>query len=334
MRLLNVDLSSAVEPGSTIITPSPLLASAASEQIVKGNLQAGQNAWQRPEILSINAWLTNCWRAVRYNRTDTPTLLSPSQEQAVWQRLIGQEHPNLGHQAGTARLAIDAARLIAEWRMPLKHESWADYKDAQQFRALFKQFRGLCKARNWITVSDLWRLVPKWMAANRINPGKVVFAGFESFTPAVDGIRKALGERGKVAPVNSPERNPFALAKACASFAEEVEYAARWARQLIEEKPNRSVGIFVPDLRGQYALIERTFKQVLHPSRGLPPRESTLFHMDGSKPLSSHPLIVNAVLLLELARPRIALADASAILRCPFIKGAASEANTRALADM
>jgi probable DNA repair protein len=335
MRLLNVDLSSAVEPGSTMVTPSPLLASAANEQIMTQNLQKGRTAWLRPEILGVNAWLTNCWREVRYKRTSTPALLSASQESALWQRLITRQYPNLGHQAGTARLAVDAARLIAEYRIPLKHEAWADYRDAQQFRDLFGRFRRLCKAKNWITCSDLWRLVPKWIAKNSFDPGKIVFAGFERFSPALDGIREALGHRASLAPVGGPEKTPSVWGKACADFDEEVEYVARWARQLMEENPNRSVGILIPDLATHYALVERTFRQVLYPSRAAgPPRGSSLFGLNGSKPLLSHPLIANALLLLELARPQIAMTDASAILRCPFIKGAAAEANSRALADI
>ncbi len=343
MRLFNVDLNSVAEPGSTVITPSPLLASAASEQIININLEAGWTSWQQSEALGISAWLTSCWQTVRYRRTDTPTLLSASQEQALWQRVIGQEHPALFHQAGTARLAIEATRLIAEWRIPLEHEAWGDYKDAQQFRELLQRVRGFCKGKGWITCSDLWTLVPAWIAKGYIDPGPVVFAGFERFSPAAQEVREALGHRATLAPLNSSERYQSGVGKACESFAGEVEYAARWARHLVEEEPNRSVGVFVPDLASHYPLLERTFKQVFYPSHSLrfagsrgnePVPPLSIFHINGSKPLSSHPLIVSALLLLELARPQIAMADASSILRCPFITGTTAEASSRALADI
>lgn len=342
MRLLEVDLSSAVALGSTIITPSPLLASVASRQITEMNLKQGLDAWQRPEVFSLSAWLTNCWRTVRYSRTDVPTLLSSAQEQALWQRVIGQEHPNLFHQTGTARLAIDATRLIAEWHILLEHEAWSSYRDAQQFRELFTRFRSLCKGRDWITCSDLWRLVPDWISKGAVDPGTVVFAGFERFSPAADGIREALGHRAQTVFRSSRNLLMPAWGKSCTDFSEEVEYVARWVRRLIEENSNRSVGIFAPDLSSHYPLIERTFHQVFYPSRSRKLAEArrhdlveqqSIFHIDGSKPLSSHPLIVNAFLLLELARPQISLPDASSILRCPFITGAAVEKNARALAD-
>lgn len=343
MQLLNTDLSSVVEPDSTVVTPSPLLASAASRQIVKQNLQSGQSAWQRSEVLNVNAWLTGCWRSVRYSRTDTPTLLSSSQEQALWQRLIGQEYPNISHQAGTARLAIDAARLIAEWQIPLEHEAWVDYKDAQQFRELFQRFRNLCKTQGWITCSELWSLVPEWILRNHLDPGTIVFAGFERFSPAAERVKEVLGDQARVVPAGLQKPDLSAFGKICLSFPEEVEYVARWARRRMEEKPDRSIGIFIPDLADHYALIDRIFSQVFYPSHSLrfagvcshkPPQDLSLFHINGAKPLSSHPLIVNALLLLELARPQMALTDASAILRCPFIAGATAEASARALADI
>jgi len=342
MRLLEVDLSSAIELGSTIITPSPSLASVASRQLMELNLTKGLDAWQRPEVFSLSAWLTNCWRTVRYSRTDVPTLLSSAQEQALWGRVIGQEHPNLFHQTGTARLAIDATRLMAEWHIPSEHEAWSSYRDAQQFHELFTRFRSLCKGKGWITCSDLWRLVPDWITNGAMDPGTIVFAGFERFSPAADRIREALGHRAQTISRSSRDLPMPAWGRSCADFSEEVECVARWARRLIEENPNQSVGVFVPDLPSHYALIERTFRQVFYPSRSRRQAEArkndffeqqSIFHIDGSKPLSSHALIVSAFLLLEVARPQISLPDASSILRCPFITGAAIEKNARALAD-
>ena len=58
------------------------------------------------------------------------------------------------------------------------------------------------------------------------------------------------------------------------------------------------------------------------------------FHINSGKPLFNHPLVASALSLLELAKPRIDHANAGAILRSPFINGAASERSLRALADL
>ncbi len=343
MQFSYSDLSFLAEFRSTIVTSSPLLASVVSEQLVNLHLDNGKNAWTRPEIFGISAWLSDCWRTLRYSRADTPTLLSSAQEQALWQRIIGQQYPNLFHPAGTARLAIDAARLMAEWRIPLEGEAWDDYKDAQRFGDLFRRFRGLCKRNNWIICSDLWRLVPEWIADGQIDPGRIAFAGFTRFSPALEGIRDALGDRAETVSLDAPEAPQSVFATACPDFAAELEYAARWARQQVEDGPNGTVAVFVPEILKHHEAVERTFRQVFYPSRALQftkqrrddtPEQASPFHINGSKPLSAHPLIANALLLLELARPQIAIADAGAILRCPFITGAKAEDGPRALADI
>ena len=46
----------------------------------------------------------------------------------------------------------------------------------------------------------------------------------------------------------------------------EIEWAARRLRYLFEEKPSRSLALFVPELAEQHALVERTLQAVFFPS--------------------------------------------------------------------
>jgi probable DNA repair protein len=118
----------------------------------------------------------------------------------------------------------------------------------------------------------------------------------------------------------------------------ELEYAARWARSAIERASRLSIAIVIPDLAARRMLVERVFHQVFYPAAahasGLTfERSQAAFHINSSVPLSDTPLAGSAFLLLELANNRIRVADAGAILRCPFVKGAAVESSQRALAD-
>ena len=124
--------------------------------------------------------------------------------------------------------------------------------------------------------------------------------------------------------------------KCCVDFNQEIEQAARWARAMFEHQRSRSIGVFVPDLSRHQALVQRTFEQVFYPSSTLHGgfRDGSVFHLAAGVSLRNHPLTASALLLLELAHSRIQHADASAIIRCPFIAGAASERSARALADL
>jgi ATP-dependent helicase/nuclease subunit B len=324
------------ENTAAVVTPSPLLAAVAAQQFSTDQLKQGVDAWRRPATYSINAYLAACWQEARYNATDIPTLLSPAQERLLWQNVIGRRHPDLFDVSAVAAMARRAAQLITEWHIPAEGELWNDHPDAQLFQLWRKDFRRKCQDEGWITRSDLWQLLPKWIASGCFSPDPVVFAGFSTVTPALEHLKRSLGERAAIEPL--PLRHPRQLApiKSCVNFGQEIEQAARWARAMFEQQPPRSIGIFVPDLSTHQALVQRTFEQVFYPSanwrRGY--RDGSIFHVAASTSLRDHPLIASALLLLELAQPRIHHADASAVLRCPFIAGAASERSARALADL
>jgi ATP-dependent helicase/nuclease subunit B len=324
------------EKKQTIITPSPLLAAVASQQFSAFQLSQGVESWERPAIFSINAWLAACWQEVRYNATDIPTLLSPAQERVLWQHIIQQEHPDLFDVDAIAAMARRSAQLIAQWHIPSEGEFWNDSQDTQQFQFWHRQFRSKCQAEGWMARSDLWQLLPKWIVAGHYSPDPVVFTAFSSVTPALEKLKHSLGARALIEPLSLPLPDQVAATKCCTDFKQEIEQAARWARAMFEQQPSRSIGIFVPDLGTHQALVQRTFQQVFYPSAAFhrESRDGSAFHSAASAPLQSHPLIASALLLLELARPRIHQPDASAILRCPFITGAAAERSARALADM
>jgi probable DNA repair protein len=100
------------------------------------------------------------------------------------------------------------------------------------------------------------------------------------------------------------------------TFAQEMEYVARSVRRLLENG-EQSIGILVADLASHARDLSRTLLDI-HIRRGT---------------WAETPVISNALLLLELAQPRVHHASAGAILRCPFIDGNREERSLRAQAD-
>ncbi len=344
MRLACSGLSSWFEKKATIVTPSRLLASIAGQQFTRYQLERGMESWQRPSIYSVDAWLTACWQEARYSGSDVAALLSPAQERMVWQSIIEQEEADLFDVASTARLASSAARLLAEWQIPAGSDLWSDYQDAQHFLRWHSRFREKCRDERWITRSDIWRLLPGWIAEGLCERHLTVFAGFDAFTPALQQIRNVWGDRASVAPITNDVPITGVAAQSCAEPTKEIEQAARWARAAFEEHPGGSIAVFVPDLAAHRSLVERAFAQVFYPSAALrlirSPQgsgdlsESSAFHVNAARPLSEHPIVASALLLLQLAHPRITMTDACAILRSPYIVGADAERSARALADL
>ncbi|MBV9761101.1 MAG: PD-(D/E)XK nuclease family protein [Acidobacteriaceae bacterium] len=332
MRLACSGLFSAIE-NAVVVTPSPLLAAVAAEQAAARQMAQGRESWQRMPVYSVDAWLAACWQQARY-AAEVGVLLSPAQEQALWHGIVEQEHPHLFDTNAAARLARRAARLAAEWRIPIDGELWGEQEDARQFQIWHGRFRSACREQGWITRADLWRLVPRWIEDGACRREETIFAAFETRSPAFEKIRRAIG--GAVLDTDGwGQRAQARPAKHFDTFADEIEYAARWARAAFEQKPAHSIAVFVPDLSANRSCVQRLFENVLYPARVLSNRgaENSVFHI-AAAPLGEHPIVVNALLSLELARPRIHHADAEAILRSPFIAGAGAERSARARADL
>ncbi len=345
MRLACNGLSSWFEKSAAIVTPSRTLAGVAGQEFTRYQLHRGMESWQRPSLSSVDAWLSACWQQARYGGSDVPALLSPAQERLVWQGIIEREEPNLFDVGSTARLASRAFRLLAEWQISPGGDLWSDHQDARHFERWCSRFRHQCREGGWITRSDVWRLLPGWINAGLCERQLTVFAAFDAFPPALEQIKEALGRSGAMEPLASDRLPTRAAVQPSTAFANEVEHAARWARAAFEQDPRRSIGVLVPDLASHRSLAERTFNQVFYPSAALrfirtpgatdqDASADSVFHVNAARPLHEHPVVANALLLLELARPRLAMSDAGAILRSPYIAGAATERSARAFADL
>ncbi len=322
-----------------IVTPDWFLASMLAETEAAAQIERDIPSWERRAIQSMDAWLISCWQEVRYSIADIPVLLSPAQELVLWREVIEADGGDLLDADATAQLARSAAITIAKWHVPPDAPEWSDNVDALRFRDWRLRFRQLCSSRSLITRADLWTLVPEWIASGYYRPGKTVFWGFFVQSPAFQKLVSAFGDLATIAE-SGPVRQPgTAGVTLCEDFDQEVEYAARWARSVFEKDPTQSAAVFVPDLLAQRSLVERTFRRIFHPSLALrfdnsKNTASSVFHIAAAGPLDEHPLVASVLLLLELGNRRIALADAGAILRCPFIAGAGAERGERAQADL
>lgn len=335
MHLACPDLPSSLNAGSILVTPNRLLASVAAEQYIQTQLKAGHDTWRPPQIFSSGAWLADCWQQARYAGSGVPTLLSPSQERAVWQDLIESEHPSLFDYKGAIGLAIAASRTMAEWHIPADGESWSAASDTVQFQRLLRLFRQRAGQQGWITRSDLWSLIPDWIGQSWWEKKNLTFAAFSSIPPALSAVLNRLGSQASIVPLAPAPKRKLAPLIECAGFPNELEFAARWIRHnLQDEAPLKSIALFIPNLATHKQLVARTLQRVFQSGDLLgAPSSDVVFHLHASQPLAEHPLVVSALLFLELGLPRLSISDAGAILRSPFLGKASQERNLRALSD-
>jgi probable DNA repair protein len=311
MRLAFPGLMETLAEGVTIVTPTPALASVAIEQFNRQQLAQGRESWERPAVYSTDAWMTNCWQDARFQTPNAPMLLSLSQERDLWRQIIEADRPDLFDLRAMASLAQRAARLLAEYEIRTDGEAWSEHADAREFQRWHRNLQRRLKAENWITRSDLWRLLsPK---------GTVGFVGLTSVSPGLRALSRSLGDSVRNIGITYSGEPATASAIPFETSAQEMQHVARSVRQLLEAG-RRSIGILVPDLASHAKYLTRTLLADEH-----------IHVTDGT--WDDTPVISNALLLLELAQPRVHHASAGAIFRSPFIDGHREERSRRAQAD-
>ena len=328
MRLAFPGLIQALAEGATVVTPTPQLASVAIEQFNRAQLKSGKEAWNRPAIYSLDAWMVNCWQQARFGVPNAPLLLSGSQERELWRQIIEQDRPDLFDVRAMAGMSQRASRILAEYQIQTDGEAWSEHADAEKFLRWHAALQKRLKAENWITRSELWRLLPHWISKGAVNTGAIAFAALTSVSPGLKTLSRAIGDGVQLVGITTIREPTRATASQHDSIALEMEHAARAVRHLLEVGHDQSIGILVVDLAAHQSELVRILREVLYPASA----PGDHIHVQCGKQIS-HPLISNAMLLLELAEPRIHYAAAGAILRSPFIDGAREERSLRALAD-
>lgn len=347
MRCLSDHALQLLSEGATAITPRPWLSSVVMRQFVERQSAAGAATWRRPRVLSLHAWLTSLWKQRRYSKAETPALLTSAQENFLWRRIIEREGAAnaapLLEIGATARQSRSTALACAEYEISLDDRSWRQDHDPSQFADWLKQLNARCSQEGWLTLAQLWRLAPDWLTAEKRTGERLLFVGFDSPAPALQRVIEAWTEAGGKVTWADPLRVQPQVAKhQCGSPEEEWEFAARWARNLVE-KGEASIGILTPDLDSCLERVRRVFDDVFAPghlaaavSNGAPSEwtNPSPVHVASAARLCEHPVIAAALLVLETASGHIPIASASALLRSPYLSGAAAERPLRAQADV
>jgi probable DNA repair protein len=118
------------------------------------------------------------------------------------------------------------------------------------------------------------------------------------------------------------------------SAREEIEKAAAWTRARLEQGRKR-IGVVVPDLAQRRKEVVRVFSRVMQPGFNLPgaARTPAPFNVSLGEPLAHFPLVDCALSLIELSLREVPFAQASRLMRSPFLGGADTEATRRARLD-
>ncbi len=337
----------ALADGATVLTGSPRLARRVLGDEAIARSGAGEKVWERGDALAWSAWLKRQHAdalACGAIEPDAPSvLLSPTQADALWQRVIEQGSADYGLLQPTvaARHAAEAHALCAAWHIDVQTLRAGRYHDdADVFLQWAEAFEHTLARNGWLVAAQLPEWLLPWMTRRtELRPQALYLVGLDVITPQQQRLLEQLDALGvavfMVEQAAAGDRPGTAMVGRfeCADPDGERSAAVRWARARLESDSGARLAIIVPDLAGTRAALARELDATLDPSvlSSSAPRLRRPWNIALGWSLSDEPMIHDALSLLgaTVGAGSLEFAAASRLLRSPFVGGAEGERGPR-----
>lgn len=310
--------------------------------------RSGSGAFAAPAIEVFSLWAGQLLEtSLLLLGRRTPFAPSHHRIRRLWVEAIradGRDDWQSGDIATLAREAMEADRLCEHWLLPEGLVPGRDWSD-DSFCAWRRQVHAAMAREGWLNPAEQLR----WLCGLIADTGglpvplpeRIVLRGFVELTRLERRLLAALEGLGVQATleVAAPESPPTVERMVFSEPGEEWRAAAAWARREVEAGARR-VAVAVNDLASLGPELERTFLHTFHPEAALAltPVEAGTVHLHGGRPLLEHPLVADALELLELSlsgpRRGWPFARVSRWLRSRCWAGADEERAARALLEL
>jgi ATP-dependent helicase/nuclease subunit B len=323
----------AASNGALILTANKRLFRHLREGYDRWMQEQGHKAWSTPQIFSYEGWLALSLDQIR----ESWQLLSPYQEQCLWEEQISLSSKGssleLLQLPQTAEKALQAHHLISEYQLTLDEAALTE--DQQMFLVWQQRYLNYCQRYGLFDKSA----VPGKICSAIVNseiplPPLLLLVGFDQLSPGLKQLQQVASDRGGdcLAVDLISDESGAVICYAAVDKNDEIESAARWTRNLLEQGAD-SIGIVVPDLVRQRRKIERIFRQQIDPESVLiSENDDTLFSLSLGGPLAEQGIIHAALEFLSVGH-YLTIDQVSFLLRTPYLGNHRKESNSRALFD-
>jgi len=313
--------------GSTLVVPSPQRQAAVRAAWVHAQRDAGRTWWNTPRILTFGQFADRVLQE-QWARTHLPDqLLPPGAEWAC----LREARRDAGGPA-EARALLNSVRTLADWRIAATPRVLGLSPESELLLEALAALERLSTDSNR-------KPLRAWLDELQAPPGPLLAAGATDLPAAQAHTLRRLGaiEPPPFSVTTTDRSAPVAIATA-QDDEHELELIASWCRTELQRDPSQRLLIVDAKLRQRRGLYERLLSQTLAPSEWIAPAArtaSSVFAIEGGRPLSEFPIIAHALLTLRLLTGRLRFDEVVRWLRLPFLDvgdvmaGAAVEACLR-----
>jgi probable DNA repair protein len=325
--------------GASLVTANKRLARSLALAYNRRQRAAGRAVWPSPAISPWQTWLAELWSSsVEHGgAAGQRRLLSETQARLLWGEVIGSGTQLPGDSIAVARAAAGAWRLCQDWRItPRDLANEADSDDTRLFASWAGDYAERCRSRGLADAGMLPELLAEDLRHGKLRlPRQLWLSGFEEWAPAQREFLRIFAATGCEIHEQPAPRTETHLAcrVSCRDEHEELELAARWARQQVSSQGQPRVAVVVPDLASRLPQVRRAFLDVFSPDWRLSVAEELPVNFSYGESLATNGLAHAGMLILQSLTGNLDFRDAGQLLRSPYVNGGADLA-TRARVDL
>jgi ATP-dependent helicase/nuclease subunit B len=326
---LSVEVQDILAAGGTLVTPSAQ--QAYQLRLAWAEIQRRRHkSWETPDAVALSGWVAREWQHA-FARDDAgrlPTLLSPLQEQTLWERILDESTaPTFLQPSGAARAVQRAWRRLHDWNVDLGSMRRFASDESLAFAEWAGTFAERCRANDWIDAARAQRRIASLVP----RPKMWSVSGFDVEPPALRALASELGgssrglttsgDRGRLSRVGADD--PM----------HEVELAAAWCRERLLADPQARLLVVHPELESRRCAVAMVFEDCLSPGARAH-RTSPLVTLEGGSPLDRYPLVETALDAFALLTGSLPFDAFSRWLRSPYLREGRARASERARLDL
>lgn len=329
-----------IENGTCVIAANKRLARDLRIRYSVHMRNAGHNAWQSPDIISIKGFISRLWEA----SWPTKQVISAVHERYLYKRVIDDSEVSktLLSTKPTARLSESAASMVSMFNIDMTDALFDEHDESRAFKSWHESVEAIKSENNLISDHALIAaLIDKVDMIHAAIPKSIVLTGFIHLSPSYKQLMDAfklsdvnVTEAAIIPSLESVSRRLYntdqeALEDIGASIAAELDGYVSNA----EEAP--SILILVDNLEDNRSNIEQLMQKHVGAHLKWPSIQEGRVPWEYShgRPLAEHEIAYSAILALKMSRHTIHINDFTELLLNTRIGNYAAESFKRAQLD-
>src|ERR1700679_1463812 len=200
VELLPVEIAEALERGATVVTGNQRAARALRRGFDQRNRAHGLASWTPAAVIAWDTWMAALGGGLQIEGQVTQVLLNPTQEHAVWRRILSadSELASLRTVDSLAEMAAEAWQLVSSYEAQRRLRSTTGSADTRAFQRWAAMFERACRTDGYLPQAQLEGALRGALESGLLvlSESVVALVGFDTMTSAQTRLVEALRSTG------------------------------------------------------------------------------------------------------------------------------------------